>query len=89
MYPIFNELNHGFSMITRILTDKFKELVQKYPIVTLTGPRQSGKTTLARTLFSDYQYLSFEDPDTRLYASEDPRGFLQEYPDRIILDDVQ
>jgi predicted AAA+ superfamily ATPase len=76
-------------MINRKLGGKFKELAEKYPIVTLTGPRQSGKTTLARTIFSDYQYLSLEDPDIRLYASEDPRGFLQEYPDRIILDEIQ
>jgi predicted AAA+ superfamily ATPase len=76
-------------MIERKLSGKLKELAGKYPIITLTGPRQSGKTTLVRTLFSDYQYLSLEDPDTRLYASEDPRGFLQEYPDRIILDEVQ
>jgi len=76
-------------MIKRVLADKFKELAQKFPILTLTGPRQSGKTTLVRALFPHYQYLSFEDPDIRLYASEDPRGFLQEYPDHVILDEVQ
>ncbi|MCK4379143.1 MAG: ATP-binding protein, partial [Deltaproteobacteria bacterium] len=76
-------------MIERILADKCQELVQKYPLLTITGPRQSGKTTLVRTLFHHYRYLSFEDPDIRLYAAEDPRGFLQEYPDHVILDEVQ
>jgi len=64
-------------------------LARKYPIVTLTGPRQSGKTTLVRALFPDYRYLSFEDPDVRLYATEDPRGFLQQHPARVILDEAQ
>ncbi len=76
-------------MINRKLGRKLKELAEKYPFVTLTGPRQSGKTTLVQTIFADYQYLSLEDPDIRLYAAEDPRGFLQEYPGRVILDEVQ
>ncbi len=76
-------------MIKRKLADKLIKLAGEYPIITLTGPRQSGKTTLVRSLFSDYRYLSLEDPDIRLYAREDPRGFLQEYPDQIILDEVQ
>lgn len=76
-------------MIPRILSGKFKALIRKYPIVTLTGPRQSGKTTLVKALFPDYRYLSFEDPDTRLYATEDPRGFLQHYPSQVIFDEAQ
>ena len=62
---------------------------RKYPIVTLTGPRQSGKSTLLRTVFSDYRYVSLEELDMRLFATEDPRGFLSTYPDRTIIDEVQ
>jgi len=76
-------------MIERILKNKLLELITKYPIVTLTGPRQSGKSTLLRTSFPDYQYVSLEDPDMRLFALEDPRGFLTTYPDKTIIDEVQ
>lgn len=64
-------------------------MIGKYPIVTLTGPRQSGKSTLLKYSFPDYQYVSLEDPDMRLYAQTDPRGFLATYPDKIILDEAQ
>jgi hypothetical protein len=60
-----------------------------YPIVTLTGPRQSGKTTLLRHIFSDYEYVSLEDTDSRLFARDDPRGFLNRYSSRVIFDEVQ
>lgn len=76
-------------MIERALKNKLLELTMKYPIVTLTGPRQSGKSTLLKTSFPDYQYVSLEDPDMRLFATEDPRGFLATYPDKTILDEVQ
>ncbi|HFQ80644.1 MAG TPA: ATP-binding protein [Desulfobacterales bacterium] len=76
-------------MIRRILAKKIEQLAGQYPIVTIIGPRQSGKTTLAQYVFADYQYISFEDPDTRLYVSEDPRGFLKEHCSRIIIDEVQ
>jgi len=65
------------------------ELTKKYPIVTLTGPRQSGKSTLLKTSFPEYKYVSLEDPDMRLFATEDPRGFLATYPDKTIIDEVQ
>ena len=64
-------------------------MVAKYPVVTVTGPRQSGKSTLLKSLFTDYQYVSLEDPDMRLFAQNDPRGFLNTYPDRTIIDEVQ
>lgn len=76
-------------MIKRDLTSKLVDLVHKYPIVTLTGPRQSGKSTLLRMCFPEYKYVSLEDPDMRLYALEDPRGFLATYPDKTIIDEVQ
>ena len=56
-------------MIERTLQIKLLELTKKYPIVTLTGPRQSGKSTLLRHSFPDYQYVSLEDPDMRLFAA--------------------
>jgi predicted AAA+ superfamily ATPase len=75
-------------MVNRLLTEKIKELLTKYPIVTLTGPRQSGKSTLLKNTFTDYNYVSLEDPDVRLFATEDPRGFLKTYPDKTIIDEA-
>ena len=60
-----------------------------YPVVTLTGPRQSGKTTLARAAFPDHRYISLEDPDERTFAVDDPRGFLDRCAGPVILDEVQ
>ncbi|MBD3316227.1 MAG: DUF4143 domain-containing protein [Chitinivibrionales bacterium] len=76
-------------MIARTMEQKLKSLAAAYPLVTLTGPRQSGKTTLCRSAFPDYQYLSFEDPDVREFATTDARRFLQTYADRCIFDEVQ
>ncbi|MDR2002681.1 MAG: ATP-binding protein [Prevotella sp.] len=76
-------------MINRELQNKIKEMARKYPVVTLTGPRQSGKSTLLKNTFPDYNYVTVEDPDIRLFASEDPRGFLATYPDKTIIDEIQ
>lgn len=76
-------------MISRTLADKLLELSSKYPIITLTGPRQSGKSTLLRSSFPAYKYVSLEDPDLRLFATEDPKGFIGTYPDKTIIDEVQ
>lgn len=76
-------------MIERVLKSKLIELVGKYPIVTLTGPRQSGKSTLLRTTFPDYEYVSLENNDVRLFAQTDPKGFLLSYPDKTIIDEAQ
>jgi predicted AAA+ superfamily ATPase len=61
----------------------------KYPILALTGPRQSGKTTLLKELFPDYQYLSLENPDLRAFAENDPNGFFEKYSKYCIFDEVQ
>jgi len=76
-------------MIPRTLEPKLKELAGQYPVVTLTGPRQSGKTTLCRAAFPNKPYVNLERPDTRQFASEDPHGFLASYPDGAIFDEVQ
>lgn len=76
-------------MIERVLKVKLLEMAEKYPIVTVTGPRQSGKSTLLNTSFPDYKYVSLEDPDMRLFAIDDPKGFLATYPDKTIIDEVQ
>ncbi|NLI37336.1 MAG: ATP-binding protein [Bacteroidales bacterium] len=76
-------------MIDRVLKNKLLELTRKYPIVTVTGPRQSGKSTLLKNSFPDYKYVSLEDPDMRLFAADDPRGFLATYSDKTIIDEVQ
>ena len=60
-----------------------------YPVVTITGPRQSGKTTMARAAFPTYQYRSLELIDQRRFAQEDPRGFLSEIEGPVILDEIQ
>ena len=76
-------------MICRNLEPVVRESARHYPIVTITGPRQSGKTTLCRKLFAHLKYVSFELLDTREYALGDPRGFLAEHADGAIFDEVQ
>lgn len=76
-------------MIRREIEKKIKYLAGKFPVVSLTGPRQSGKTTLIRHVFNDKPYLSLEDPDNLEYAQTDPRGFLNDHPGGALLDEVQ
>jgi len=76
-------------MIKRLLAVKLLNAAKKYPILTLTGPRQSGKTTLARFVFENYEYVSLEDPDNALMAKDDPRGFFESHEGNVILDEVQ
>lgn len=76
-------------MIHRLLTSTIQRLAKGFPVLVLTGPRQSGKTTLVRNTFPDKTYISLENPDARLFATEDPRGFLARYPDGAIFDEVQ
>ena len=76
-------------MVDRILKTKLLDLGTKYPVITLTGPRQSGKTTLLKHTFPDYEYVSLENIDMRSFAQNDPRGFLASYPSHVIIDEVQ
>ena len=76
-------------MIERTLTLKIIALAKKFQVITLTGPRQSGKTTLVRSVFPSLPYVSLEEPDIRQIALTDPRGFLSNYPAGAILDEVQ
>ena len=76
-------------MIPRDITPTLVRLAAQYPVLTLTGPRQSGKTTLCRAVFPDKPYVSLEDPDVRRFASEDPRGLLKEVEGGAILDEIQ
>lgn len=76
-------------MIPRTAAATLERLAKGFPVVVLTGPRQSGKTTLAKSVFKDKAYLSLESPDEREFALQDPKRFLQRFPDGAILDEVQ
>lgn len=76
-------------MIPRLLETKLKEAAGFYPVVTLTGPRQSGKTVLVRHAFKDHAYVSLEDPEQRRFARDDPRGFLGQFSGDVVLDEAQ
>jgi len=76
-------------LIKRNITKELHLLLQEYPIVTVLGPRQAGKTTLVQHELPDYAYVSLEDPDERMLAAEDPRAFLRRFPDNTIFDEVQ
>jgi uncharacterized protein len=76
-------------MIPRTLAGKIQELSAKLPIISLTGPRQSGKTTLLKNLFPKFKYVSLEDPDRRILAQDDPRGFLSTFAPPVIIDEAQ
>lgn len=75
--------------IYRFMSEAIIEASRYFPVVTVTGPRQSGKSTLLRHLFPEMPYLSMEDPDTRSAAKMDPMGFLASYPEGVIFDEVQ
>ena len=76
-------------MLTRQISEKLRSWANQYPIVTITGPRQSGKTTLAQALFASHDYVSLEELDNRRFASEDPRGFLEAFKEGAVIDEVQ
>jgi predicted AAA+ superfamily ATPase len=77
------------SLINRTIETAVLNLANQYPVLTVTGPRQSGKTTLCRKVFNDKPYANLEFPDTRQFAVDDPRGFLAQYPDGAVLDEIQ
>lgn len=76
-------------MLPRLVSNKLKNLFQKFPILAILGPRQSGKTTLAREVFPELTYINLEDITFREFAEEDPKGFLENYSDGAILDEIQ
>ena len=76
-------------MVKRQLEDKIKSQLSKYPVVAVTGPRQSGKTTLLKNILPDYKYVTLENLDTRQFAHEDPLGFLKVHEGKVIFDEVQ
>jgi predicted AAA+ superfamily ATPase len=76
-------------MFDRIITEKIQASAKSYKVLAMIGPRQSGKTTLAKMTFPSHRYVSLENPDTRLRASSDPRGFLASLSGGTILDEIQ
>jgi predicted AAA+ superfamily ATPase len=76
-------------MLPRRLAPTLLRLSRSFPIVAITGPRQSGKTTLARSVFTDKPYISLENPDELSFAQEDPKGFLARFPGGAIFDEAQ
>ena len=76
-------------MITRKLGSQLLKLSKLYPVLSVSGPRQSGKTTLVREIFSHLAYVNFEDIELRTLAQKDPKQFLNRYPDGLIIDEAQ
>lgn len=76
-------------MIPRHLAPVLRRAASRYPVLSITGPRQSGKTVLVRSTFQHHRYVSLELPDQRLFALEDPKGFLNQFDRPVILDEVQ
>lgn len=75
--------------IYREIQKSIKDYLGKYPVIAVTGPRQSGKTTMLKTMLTDYRYVSLENPDIRSFAENDPNGFLRIYDKYVIFDEVQ
>lgn len=75
--------------IERDISIYINRLAEKFPVVHLTGPRQSGKSTLVKKLFPDHRYVNLEEPDIRLAAQDDPRGFLNRLGEHLIIDEAQ
>jgi predicted AAA+ superfamily ATPase len=81
---------HGEAqMIQRTMFPVLQDQARRYPVITLTGPRQSGKTTLVKAAFPDHAYTNLEDPETREYALHDPKEYLRQSPGGLIIDEAQ
>lgn len=76
-------------MIQRKIQDTVIKLAKSYPVITITGPRQAGKTTLAQMAFYDYSYCNLEYPEIRIMAQTDPESFFRQYPAPVIIDEIQ
>lgn len=75
--------------INREIQKSIRNFLGKYPVIAVTGPRQSGKTTMLKAMLTDYRYVSLENPDIRSFAEDDPNGFLKIYDKHVIFDEVQ
>lgn len=76
-------------MIKRLIAQHLLCLAKQYPVITLTGPRQAGKTTLCKNTFPGYAYTNLEDLETRQFALRDPKGFLNQFQGAVIIDEIQ
>lgn len=76
-------------MIPRTLGKQAQRLAQWFPVISITGPRQSGKSTMAKAMFPDYDYVNLENPETRKAAIDDPVGFIRQRPPKLIVDEAQ
>jgi predicted AAA+ superfamily ATPase len=76
-------------MVNRILSDAIRSQAHFFPVISIGGPRQSGKTTLAKHCFPDHDYINLESPDLRLFAQTDPRSFLKNHRAGVIIDEAQ
>ncbi len=76
-------------MIHRTITTKVLELLEKFPIIAITGPRQSGKTTLSKIIKPNYKYVNLENLSDREFAKTDPMGFLETYKNGVVIDEIQ
>ena len=76
-------------MIKRNIENEIRILAKEFPVIVISGPRQSGKTTLSKHLFPKHEYVSLEDPDNREFAIDDPKGFLKKYDTNVIIDEAQ
>lgn len=83
------KLGYSLNMLKRELAESVVRWGEQYPAITLIGPRQSGKTTLAGSAFPDKRYVNLEDAQERSFAEYDPRGFLSRFPDGAIIDEIQ
>ena len=75
--------------ISRDIENELFNLLAEYPVITLLGPRQAGKTTLAKTALKDYSYANLEDPEIREIATHDPKAFLAQFQKKVIIDEIQ
>ena len=86
---IYYCIDYHKNMIIRHISNELLQLLQEYPVVTLLGPRQAGKTTLAKGVLNTYEYTNLEQPEIRQFASDDPKAFLRLFRGNVILDEIQ